>query len=82
MAKKKKAAVMEKETEAVGVTPSKTEDDWKTEEDGRTLLRAGEILSCPDRSKKAHGHVSKQKKAMRSVDDLIKHRNTEFGKEE
>ena len=36
-------------------------------------------MADPERIKNAHKHHKKVKKAMRSVDDLIKHRNEKFG---
>ncbi len=77
MAKSKKLKPM---PGAEAALPSPTSnDDWKHEDNARTLTKAGEILSNPEMMKGAHKHLKKQKKAMRSVHDLIEYRNKKHG---
>lgn len=40
------------------------EDDWRAEEDGRTLIRAGEIQSDPERLAKAQNFLKNRSKAV------------------
>lgn len=76
MAKSKAVKAMD-----VGAQPMKTEgmSDWEHEDNARTLMKAGEILSDPKKMKGAHKHMKKQKKAMRSVSDLIDYKNKMHG---
>lgn len=68
---------MKKESKASPMVDS--DDTWKYESDARTLAEATEILNDPERLKNAKKFHGKKKKSMRSVDDLIKHRNDTFG---
>ena len=43
---------------------SHIEDDWRAEEDGRTLMRAGEIQNDPERLARAQNFLKKQSKAV------------------
>lgn len=72
MAKKKK-------TEEVASISPMNDDKWKAEDDARTLTRAGEIMCDPKRMKAAKGHIGDQKKAMKSIDDIINYRNEKHG---
>lgn len=45
-------------------------DDWKAEDDARTLMIAAEIKQDKKRLAKAMKYVDKQKKAINSIDDL------------
>lgn len=74
MAKKKKA---KEETMLATAEPNK---DWEHEDHARTLTKAGEILTCPKKMKGAMGHIKKQKKAFRSIDQLKKFHQQKFGK--
>lgn len=78
--KSKKTGMKDSKTEspAIAAAPA-TDDSWKHEDDARTLQRAGEVMSDPERLKNAQKFLKKQKKAMRSVDDLISYRNSKFG---
>ncbi len=62
----------------VGSDP-KGMSDWEHEDNARTLMRAGEILQDPKKMKGAHKHMKKQKKAMRSVQDLMEYNNQKYG---
>lgn len=46
---------------------SKSEQDWRGEDDHRTLTRAAEVTSDPDRMKGVKKHHRKQTKALASV---------------
>lgn len=72
MAKKSKKKV---EAEMPSPTSTANDDKWRAESDARTLRDASEILADPERLKRATKEHKKQKKAFRSVDDLIAHRN-------
>lgn len=77
MAKSKKEKTEKAESMAV---PS-SDDTWKHESDARSLESAAEVMADPERMKNAKKFHQKKKKAMRSVDDLIKHRNSTYGGE-
>lgn len=83
MAKAKKMKFNDKKVDPpageVAVSKSTDMDDWKSKDDADLLRRAGEVLSDPDRMKKAHKHHKKNKAAFKSVDELIAHRNEKFG---
>ena len=59
---------------------SKMENDYQAENHANTLTKAGEILSDPKKMKMAFGHLKKQKKAMRSVQDLKDFHQAKYGK--
>lgn len=59
--------------------PSAPDDSWQHEDNARTLMKAGEIMSDPDKMKGAQKHMKKQKRAMKSMDDVIKFRNDKYG---
>lgn len=47
-------------------------DDWQHEDHARTLMKAGEIMSDPDKMAGAMKHVRKQKKAFKTIDQVKK----------
>lgn len=49
---------------------SAPDDAWKGEDDFRTLMRAAEIHQDPERHGKAMKHAKKQKRAIKSLEDL------------
>lgn len=79
VAAKKSKKQVKTETKSEGLVSPSSDETWKHENDARTLKEAAEIMADPERIKNAHKHHKKVKKAMRSVDDLIKHRNEKFG---
>lgn len=80
MAKKKaKSKTAEIEVKQQPGAMPVSDDSWKHEDDARQLERAAEVMADPERLKNAHKFHKKKKKAMRSVDDLIKHRNSTYG---
>ncbi len=70
---------MAKKSKMMDAQPTMPSSDWEHEDNARTLMKAGEILSDPTKMKGAHKHMKKQKKAMRSVADLIEYRNKKHG---
>lgn len=80
---------MAKKVNSVGAVPAMDQpakeggmSDWEHEDNARTLTKAADILSDPKKRKGAAKHIKKQKKAFRSVNDLINHKNETFGKQE
>lgn len=56
-----------------------SDDSWKQEDDARTLQRAGEIMCDPERMKGAQKFLKKQKKAIKSITDIVDYRNDKYG---
>jgi hypothetical protein len=52
--------------------PSKSERDYRAEDDCHTLLRANEITSDPDRHTNAKKHAGKQLRTFRKIAGLPK----------
>lgn len=73
MAKKNKDGLT-----SVPANPAPT-NDWEAEGHANDLMRAGEVLTDPDKMKKAMKHLKKKKRAIKSVNDLVKFRNDKFG---
>lgn len=85
MAKKKAPAAVEEKTGLKNANALKQpvdpdHDDWKAEEDARTMMRHGEIMSDKKRHSKAMEKLMKQKMAIRSVEDLKKVHQEKYGK--
>ncbi len=74
MASKKMGVLAEQPSAA------KLENDYQAEDHARTLTKAGEILSDPKKMKMAFGHIKKQKKAMKSIQDLKDFHQAKYGK--
>lgn len=79
MAKSKKVKVEAKNETSPMAEKSPSEDTWKHENDARSLESAAEVMADPERMANAKKFHQKKKKAMKSVDDLIKHRNSVHG---
>lgn len=77
MAKKNKTK--EKVSDKGEVASISPDRDWESESHARTVMEAHEIMNDPDKMKAVHKHLKKKKKAMKSVDDLIKFRNDKYG---
>lgn len=65
-------------------SPSVTEvpshnDDWETKNHARTIVEAHEIMQDPKKMKKVKKHLQTQKKAINSVQDLVKFRQAKYG---
>ncbi len=54
-------------------------DKWEIESMADNIMRAHETLQDPEKMKHVKKHLNTKKKAMRSIDDLIKHRNEKYG---
>lgn len=63
-------------TEAVLAEPNR---EWEHESNTDAVIRAHDILNDPKKMKGVKKHLKKKKKAMRSVQDLINHRQNKFG---
>lgn len=57
-----------------GAMPSKTEDDYRAEDDHRTMMRASEIKRDPTRMKGVARHHSKMTKDLAEVGDDLEDR--------
>ena len=82
MAKKKAPKVAEEKFGLKGALPAheksepkakeEAEDKWQMEDDARTLMRHGEIMQDSKRHGRAMKHLSGQKEAITSVEQLKK----------
>lgn len=54
-------------------------DEWEINNWKRTVIEAHEIMCDPKKMKYVKESLKKEKKAIRSVDDLIAYRNDKFG---
>lgn len=59
---------------------AKMEDPYEAEGHANTLMKAGEILSDPKKMAMAAGHIKKQKRAFKSVEDLKAFHQEKYGK--
>ncbi len=84
MASKKMGALVQPPAKASKVAaetqPSPKENDYEAEDHARTLTRAGEIHNDADKMKKAMKHLKKQKKAIKSVDDIKAYHQAKYGR--
>lgn len=75
---------MAKKKDVPLTAPVASNDDWKGEDDYRTLQRAHEIQNDPERMKHVDKHHKKAKRAISSIDELttrIKSRQKELADE-
>lgn len=76
MAKSKKV----KEMESMPVASKDSGmSDYEHEDNARTVKRAHEIMADPVKMKGVKKHIKKEKRAIKSIDDMVKYRNDKYG---
>lgn len=68
-----------KNARAVEPAPIGPDKEWQAEDDARTMMRHGEIMSDKKRHAAALAKLQKQKKAITSVEDLKKLHQEKYG---
>lgn len=61
---------MKKKAKATEASLPKMDDDWQSEDDMKTLMRAEEIKADSERLKKVHKRAGRHKKALTSIQDI------------